>query len=72
MVIIRFPDEDTERKALGFLAGRASFKTRDDGETMVPSRALPLLANRGITFTVIGQATYEQVTPIRDLAAHAV
>jgi hypothetical protein len=56
MIIIRFPDQTTERRALGFLAGRYSFKTWDTGETMVPEAALPHLAVEGIRFSVEGPA----------------
>ena len=52
MVQVRFPDAETERKALGFLAGRFSFKSFDDGTTLVPNRALSYLAAQGIRFTV--------------------
>jgi hypothetical protein len=39
MIRIRFPYPDTERKALGYLAGRFSFKTFADGYTLVPQAA---------------------------------
>jgi hypothetical protein len=73
MIRIRFPDPATERRALGFLAGRFSFKTWDNGETIVPPGALASLALEGLAFSVIGKATYEQYAPtIRDPAAPAV
>jgi hypothetical protein len=73
MVIIRFPDEQTEIKALGFLARRFSGKSWANGETMVPEAALPLLTAEGIQFTMVGSATYEQQVPsIRVAAATAV
>jgi hypothetical protein len=73
MIRIRFPDAATERRALGFLAGRFSFKSWANGETLVPSTALASLALEGISFSVIGPATYEQYAPtIRDPAASAV
>jgi hypothetical protein len=73
MVIIRFPDEQTEIKALGFLARRFSGKSWSNGETMVPEAALPLLTAEGIQFTMVGPATYEQQVPsIRVSAATAV
>ena len=72
MVIIRFPDEQTEVKALGFLARRFSGKSWSNGDTMVPEAALPLMTAEGIPFTVVGPATYEQQVPsIRDAAATA-
>ena len=63
MTKIRFPDPATERRALGFLAGRYSFKSWSNGETMVPEAALAALAVEGIHFAVIGRATYEQSVP---------
>ncbi len=73
MVIIRFPDRDTERKALGYLAGRFSFKSWSTGETMVPPEALSSLAMERIRFTVEGPATYEQrVSTVRGPSAAPV
>lgn len=63
MTRIRFPDQAIERRALGFLAGRFSFKTWSSGETVVPEAALGALAHEGILFTVVGRATYEQRVP---------
>jgi hypothetical protein len=73
MVILRFPDASTERKALGFLAGRFSFTTWKTGELMISEAALPALAREGVAFSVEGQATYEQLTAaVRDPSAAAV
>jgi hypothetical protein len=73
MIRIRFPDVATEERALGFLAGRFSFKSWANGETLVPSVALASLALAGIQFTTVGPATYEQYAPtVRDPAASAV
>lgn len=52
MIRIRFRDSQTERRALGYLAGRFSFKTWDSGETVVPDSALPAMAREGISFIV--------------------
>ena len=52
MIRIRFPDTITERRALGFLAGRFSFKSWANGETLVPSAALASLALEGVPFLV--------------------
>ena len=60
MIKIRFPDAANEVRALGFLAGRFSFKTCANGETLVPESALAALAVEGIPFTSCGRATYEQ------------
>jgi hypothetical protein len=58
MIRIRFPDAAAERRALGYLAGRFSFKSWADGVTLVPDYALPYLAREGIPFLVDGPATY--------------
>jgi hypothetical protein len=68
MTIIRFPDPETERRALGFLAARFPGKSWDTGETMVPEAALGHLAQAGIKFTVQGPATYEQMASLRNPA----
>jgi hypothetical protein len=60
MIIIRLPDHAAKRRALGYLAGRFSFKSWATGEMMVPATALPALALEGIRFSVEGPATYEQ------------
>ena len=73
MTIIRFTDAESERKALGWLAGRFSFKTWANGETVVPETALGHLAAEGIRFTVEGPVTYERtVSALRDAPAPAV
>jgi hypothetical protein len=73
MIFIRFSDEATECKALGFLAGRYSFKTWDNGQTSVPETALVSLARQGIRFSVEGPATYDKLIPsVRNPSASAV
>ncbi|HEV3258800.1 MAG TPA: hypothetical protein VG013_18155 [Gemmataceae bacterium] len=63
MILIRFPDAAPERRALGYLAGRFSFKSWVTGEMLVPESALPFLAVEGIRFTVEGPASYERSVP---------
>jgi hypothetical protein len=63
MVIIRFENEETEKRALGWLAGRFSFKTWANGDLMVQDRVLPFLAREGISFFVKGPASYEHFAP---------
>ena len=73
MVILRFDSGEEEHRALGWLAGRFSFKTWDNGDLMVHEAVLPYLAREGISFKVQGQATYEHFRPsIRNSAAAAV
>lgn len=68
MTTIRFPDRDTEKKALGFLIGRFSGKVLKTGEHLVPEAALEALANQNILFSVLGRTTYEQLATVRDSA----
>ena len=63
MIIIRFPDAESERRGLGFLANRYPCKSWSNGETAVPEAALPDLAHEGIRFIVEGPATYEHLIP---------
>ena len=65
MIIIRFPDAESERRGLGYLAGRFSFKSLASGETIVPEAALCHLAVEGIRFTAEGPATYERLITSR-------
>ena len=67
MVKVRFPNSESERKALGFLAGRFSFNTYADGHTLVTEAGLARLTGAGVTFTVEGRAAYEQsFSTVRD------
>ncbi len=43
MVVITFPDSETQKKALGFLLGRFSGKVLKNGEHIVPEAALEAL-----------------------------
>ena len=60
MVIITFPDDQTQKRALGFLLGRFSGKVLKTGEHIVPEAALAALSDQNIVFTVLGKASYEQ------------
>jgi hypothetical protein len=71
-ILIRFPDQETEQRALGKLIPRFSGKSWASGETAVPAQALGFLAEQGIKFTVIGPAPYEVITPVRDPGSVAV
>jgi hypothetical protein len=63
MITIRFPDATAKHRALGYLAGRFSFKSFATGEMIVPPEALAALALEGIPFSVEGPATYEHYAP---------
>ena len=72
MVVITFPDAETQKKALGFLLGRFSGKVLKTGEYIVPEAALAALAERNITVTVHGKASYEkQVAALQSAASDA-
>ena len=58
MILIRFPNIESKRAALGSLAGRFAFKSWATGEMLVPEDALPFLAVNGIAFSVEGPATF--------------
>jgi hypothetical protein len=68
MVIIRFDEEASKSKALGYLAGRFSFKSWASGEMMLPKEALALLAEEEIRFIVEGPATCERLASLRNSA----
>lgn len=73
MVRVRFPNSQSEHRAIGFLAGRFPFKSYADGCTLVPESALAGLAVEGIAFTVEGPAPYDQcVSTVRDTPSSAV
>jgi len=73
MIRIRFTDEASKRRALGYLMGRFSFKSWATGEMLVPEYALPSLALEGISYIVEGPATYEQIIEaVRNPPASAV
>jgi hypothetical protein len=60
MVIVTFPDEATQKRALGFLLGRFSGKVLKTGGHIVPEAALAALAEHDVVFTVQGKASYAQ------------
>jgi hypothetical protein len=64
MIVIHFPDEASERAALGWLAGRFSFRIWLPRRMMLPAEAPPHLEREGIRFEVEGRATYEQLAPL--------
>ena len=73
MVLIRFKDDATKRRALGYLPGRFSFKSWATGEMLVPEASLPFLAAEGFKFSVEGPPAYKQsIPPVRNPPAAAV
>ena len=72
MIIVRFHDEATQKRALAFLIGRFSGHSWASGEVAVPEEALVPLAKEGIPFTVEGPATNERILSLRDSLAAGV
>jgi hypothetical protein len=60
MVIITFPDEATQQKALGFLLRHFSGTVLKSGEHIVPEASLEALVRKGFQFAVHGTVTDEQ------------
>jgi hypothetical protein len=69
MVLIRFTDADSKRRAL---VGEFPFKSWSSGQMLVPEKALAQLAHEDIPFRFEGSAAYEQLAPLRDPAATPV
>jgi hypothetical protein len=69
MVLIRFPDAGTKRRALELLVGDVPFKSWSSGEMLVPEDALPRLAREDVPFTFEGSAAYEKLATLRVTAA---
>ena len=67
VIIIRFSDAETKKRAIAFLVGRFPGKSWASGEMMLPKDALALLADEGIRFSVEGPATYERIASLRNL-----
>jgi hypothetical protein len=73
MIKLRFSDATMERKAIGYLAGRFSFKLIASGHTLVPEAAVASLAAQNISFTVEGTASYDEtVSTVRSAAASEI
>lgn len=73
MVLIQFPDRETEIKGLAILLTRFSGKVLRDGLHIVPEPALAVLTAEKIPYSVKGPATYEhEVAALRGAAAFAL
>jgi hypothetical protein len=68
MVIVRFPNVEMRRRALGYLLGRFPGKSWATGEVLVPEPALPHLAAEGIIFSVEGAGTYDRILRLNEQA----
>jgi hypothetical protein len=65
MVIVKFPDEATHKKALAILIGQFSGHSWATGQVVVPEQALAPMAQVGLTFSVEGLATSERIRLLR-------
>jgi hypothetical protein len=72
MVIVKLPDEETQKRALAVLIGQYPGHSWASGEMVVPEEALAPMALAGITFTVEGRATHERIQSLRNTPALAV
>lgn len=72
MVLIRFTDAESKRRALEALVGEYPFKSWSSGDMLVPEDALACLAREDIPFSFDGSAAYEKLATLRDPAASAV
>ena len=61
MILIRFSEPQTEKRGLGYLAGRFNGQSWKSGETLVPEEALSHLAAAGIKFSVERHLSYEKM-----------
>ena len=73
MILIQFPDRETEIKGLAVLISGFSGKVLRGGLHIVPEPALAALTAHNISYTVKGPATYEhEVAALRGDAAATV
>jgi hypothetical protein len=73
MVLIEFPDRETEIKGLAVLMSRFSGKVLRGGRHIVPEAALEALTAANIPYTEKGPATYEhEMAALRGDAASPV
>ncbi len=73
MILIQFPDRETEVKGLSVLMKGFSGKVLRGGLHIVPEPALEALAAQKIPYTVKGPATYEyEVAALRGDAAATI
>ncbi len=73
MILIQFPDRETEIKGLAILIDRFSGKVLRGGLHIVPEPALEALTSEKIPYVVKGPATYEhEVTALRGDPAETI
>jgi hypothetical protein len=73
MILIQFPDRETEIKGLAILMSRFSGKVLRGGLHIVPEPALDVLTAEKIPYSVKGPATYEhEMAALRGDAAATI
>jgi len=73
MILIQFPDRETEIKGLAILMSRFSGKVLRGGIHIVPEPALEALTAQNVPYTVKGPATYEhEMAALRGDAAETI
>jgi hypothetical protein len=73
MILIQFPDRETEVRGLAILMNRFSGKVLRGGIHIVPEPALEALTSEKIPYIVKGPATYEhEVAALRGDAAASI
>ena len=72
MVLIRFADADSKRRALEAVVGEYPFKSWASGEMLLPEEALAKLAREDIPFSFEGSSAYEKLASLRDPASTSV
>jgi hypothetical protein len=61
MVLTRFPDAPTKRRASELLVGEVPFKSWSSGEMLLPEDALPRLAREDVPFSFEGSAACQKL-----------
>ena len=61
MVLIRFPDPKTKRRALELLVGDVPFRSWSTGQMLLPEEALARLAREDVPFSFEGSAAYKKL-----------
>jgi len=69
MVIITFPDVQTQKAAIAVLIGQFKATIFKSGEHIVPEEALAALASENLVFTVQGKADENKLAALRSAAA---
>src|SRR3954469_3703791 len=73
MILIQFPDRETEIKGLAILMSRFSGKVLRGGLHIIPEPALEALTAANIPYAMKGPATYEhEVAALRGDAASTI